>query len=72
MLPFYPYRNSKITKKKKNAFYVPASKPSIGRNAQNWPIFKPVRNVRVSVLAHILVRYSILFLDVRTYVFLML
>lgn len=57
MLPFYPYKNSKITKQKKRPFFVPTNKPSTGRNTGNWLVFKPIRNVEVSVLVHILVRY---------------
>ena len=48
-LPFYPYKNSKITKlkKKKNLFSVPAG------IAPNWP----VRNVGVSILVYVPIWY---------------
>ena len=56
-LPFFPYKNSKITKlkkKKKKLLSVPVG------NAQNqpiWLVFKPVRNIDISILVYVSVRY---------------
>ena len=59
-LPFYPYKNFKITKllKKKKAFFFLVAVDMLGtdRNARNWPIqpiFELVLNVEVSVPMHV-------------------
>ena len=59
-LPFCPYKNLKITnleKRKKKAFFCSDQYAQYQPKCLKSAVFKPVQNVNILVLVHVLVRY---------------